>query len=152
MLMKLITKLKNQKGFTLIELLVVISIIGVLAAVAVPKYMDSTASARTAKVQADLMAIDSAIQLYSASNSGNTPGSIDKIEPFLNGGKSPTSVKGMYKIAGKSVDVTADPVYGISVETPAGTGTNAAPAVAGGVATVTLGGTSYTAATLSATN
>jgi len=34
------TKLKNQKGFTLMEIIAVLVILGILAAVAVPKYID----------------------------------------------------------------------------------------------------------------
>ncbi|WP_418312002.1 type IV pilin protein, partial [Phascolarctobacterium faecium] len=36
---------KNRKGFTLVELVVVIAILGILAGLAIPRFMDATTNA-----------------------------------------------------------------------------------------------------------
>ena len=60
--------LNNRKGFTLVELLVVVAIIGVLAAIAIPKFASATEAANGAKMMADLRTIDSAISIAIAKN------------------------------------------------------------------------------------
>ena len=57
---------KNKKGFTLVELVVVIAILGILAGIAIPRFMDATASARGSKIVADMRTVDSAIMMYYA--------------------------------------------------------------------------------------
>jgi len=58
--------MKNQKGFTLIELVVVIVILGILAAVAVPKFIDIQSDARISSVEGMAGGIRSAVSLARA--------------------------------------------------------------------------------------
>ena len=56
--------LKNSKGFTLIELIMVTIILGILAAVAIPRYMTSVEKAEAAAEDAVISAIKAGLETY----------------------------------------------------------------------------------------
>ena len=53
-----------SKGFTLVELVIVIAIIGILAGIAIPYYTDAQATARGARIVADMTTIQEAYTVY----------------------------------------------------------------------------------------
>jgi type IV pilus assembly protein PilA len=68
-MMKQLKKLhKDSQGFTLVELMIVVAIIGILAAIAIPNYLNYQMKAKTAEAKTNLGAIKTSQESYRADN------------------------------------------------------------------------------------
>ncbi len=81
---------RESEGFTLIEVMVVVVILGVLAAIVVPRVMSRPDEARALKAQQDIRAIGAALDLY-------------KLDNF----KYPTTDQGLRALVEKPADLAA---------------------------------------------
>ncbi len=69
----------QRNAFTLIELLIVVAIIGILAAIAVPNFLNAQMRAKLSRVMADMRSIGTAIDMYSFDNGRAPIGSLEGV-------------------------------------------------------------------------
>jgi type IV pilus assembly protein PilA len=86
MLFKVHRRIEDEKGFTLIELLVVILIIAILAAVAIPTFLNQRGKAYDSNAQSMVKSAQVAEETYATSNNGtytDTLANLTAIDPSL---------------------------------------------------------------------
>jgi len=67
------TSRRRSRGFTLIEILIVVIIIGILAAIVIPKFAGATTTSRKVSLKGELRQIRGAIQLYRVEHRDTSP-------------------------------------------------------------------------------
>jgi prepilin-type N-terminal cleavage/methylation domain-containing protein len=65
--------MKKQSAFTLIELLIVVAIIAILAAIAVPNFLEAQTRAKTSRVKNDLRVLATVLESYAVDNNAYPP-------------------------------------------------------------------------------
>jgi prepilin-type N-terminal cleavage/methylation domain-containing protein len=74
---------KAIKGFTLIELMIVVAIIGILAAIAIPKFANLVVKSKESAVKGSLGSVRSAVSIYYSDTEGVFPASAAQISVAL---------------------------------------------------------------------
>ena len=120
----------NRKGFTLIELLIVVVIIGILAAIAIPKFANTKEKAYLASMKSDLRNMATTQEAYFADFQVYTAGTASNV------GGTGVSLNGFVPSAGVTVGALASGGTGWSA-TAGHSGTTKTCAIFIGVAAVT---------------
>jgi len=149
MLQKLRRRAEEEKGFTLIELLVVILIIGILAAIAIPAFLNQRGKAYDAAAKSQVKTAQTAMETYATDHNGtytSNKSDLVAIEPTLGDtgtGSSLTTVTGTSTTGYTLTSTAASTGDAFTLKDTSGTVTRTCAAGTGGGSPGGCSGTSW---------
>lgn len=75
---------RSSRGFTLIEIMIVVIIVGILASIAYPSYLDHVRRGHQTEAQGQIMELASALEAHRAKNFTYSGASVSALAPALN--------------------------------------------------------------------
>lgn len=111
----MVKKFRDEAGFSMLELIIYISIVGIILAVAVPKYNNAIVMANTARIQADLQTLDGAVMMYYTER-GQYPDAVVDLGDYIKNVTELHPPKGKYMLKDGTVGEISDGEYTINGE------------------------------------
>lgn len=107
---------RGEAGFSLLGILIAVMIIGIMATIAVPRFNSVIASANTAKVQADLTTLDTAIAIYQTEK-GTQPAAIGDLNGYVTDLDNLKPPQGTCNLRDGTTITVSDKSYALSNDT-----------------------------------
>ena len=101
---------RTKAGFTLIELLIVVAIIAILAAIAVPNFLEAQVRSRVSRCQAEMRSLTNGLEAYCVDNQNYPPMYLGGSPPLYIGGRQMSRLERLTRLTTPVAYITTVPL------------------------------------------